>query len=344
MQQLSDFDFALPAELIARHPAAERTSSRLLVVNVSEDALEDRQFSELPDLLRAGDLLVLNDTRVIKARLRGRKSTGGAVELLIERVVGPTRALVHLRASKPPQVGSDILIEEQCRAAVRGREGRLFDLEFSRSVEEVLAEYGEVPLPPYLKRPPESADLERYQTVYAREPGAVAAPTAGLHFDRAMLTRLERAGIEHCFVTLHVGAGTFQNLSESKVADNRLHSERIELSDAVCEKIRSAQKEGRRIVAIGTTSARVLEAASASGELVPTQGETDLFIHPGYAFRAVDVMLTNFHLPKSSLLMMVCALAGHERMLAAYRHAVAARYRFFSYGDAMLILAKGVAP
>ena len=336
---LSDFDFELPPELIARRPMPERTSSRLLVVDASDGAFADRQFAELPEILRAGDLLVLNDTRVIKARLRGAKVTGGAVELLIERIVAETRALVHLRASKSPKPGSDIQLPNGRKAAVRGRAGRLYELEFSHPVEDVLAESGEVPLPPYLKRPPENADQERYQTVYARQPGAVAAPTAGLHFDQSMLDRLSAAGVEYCFVTLHVGAGTFQNLEEPVVADNRLHSERIELSSAVCERICAARAAGRRIVAVGTTSARVLEAACASGELAPISGETDLFIHPGYAFRAVDVLLTNFHLPKSSLLMMVCALAGRDLMLAAYRHAVASRYRFFSYGDAMLIFA-----
>ena len=261
--------------------------------------------------------------------------------MLIERVLDETRALAHLRANKSPKAGTDIHLPEGRRAVVRRRAGRLYELEFSHAIEGVLAESGEVPLPPYLKRPPEHADQERYQTVYAAQPGAVAAPTAGLHFDEAMLNRLTANEIEHCFVTLHVGAGTFQNLEEPAVDDNRLHSERIELSDAACEKIRAARAAGRRVVAVGTTSARVLEAASVSGELTPTRGETDLFIRPGYAFRTVDVLLTNFHLPKSSLLMMVCALAGHERMLAAYRHAVASRYRFFSYGDAMLILTPG---
>ena len=338
---LSDFDYDLPSDLIARHPVPDRTGSRLLVVNALDDALDDRQFVDLPDILRAGDLLVLNDTRVIKARLHGAKSTGGSVEVLIERILDETHALAHLRASKSPKAGSDIHLTNGPRITVRGRAGRFFELEFPQPVERVLSECGEVPLPPYLQRQPELADEDRYQTVYARQPGAVAAPTAGLHFDQPLLERLAADDIEHCFVTLHVGAGTFQNLQESIVDDNRLHSERIELNDAVCDRISAARAAGRRIVAVGTTSARVLEAASASGELTATCGETDLFIRPGYAFRTVDVLLTNFHLPKSSLLMMVCALAGHERMLAAYRHAVANRYRFFSYGDAMLIVTPG---
>lgn len=341
--RLTDFDFDLPESLIARHPLDRRTDARLLLVS-ADGALADRSFRELPGLLQPGDLLVLNDTRVVKARLRGRKSTGGVVEILVERALDERTALAHVRASKTPKLGGEIVLPGDCSARVLGRQGNLFELAFSEPLDALLEAHGEVPLPPYLKRQPEDSDDERYQTVYARRPGAVAAPTAGLHFDLAMLTALSEVGVQHCFVTLHVGAGTFQSLKEPVVSDNRLHEERIELGATAYRAIRDAQAQGGRIVAVGTTSARVLEAASQTGELKPTQGETDLFIRPGYAFRTVDVLLTNFHLPQSSLLMLVCALAGRERMLNAYRHAVSERYRFFSYGDAMLIVADRGAP
>lgn len=313
----------------------------MLVVDVERSEYRDRLFSELPELLRPRDRLVLNDTRVIKARLRGNKATGGAVEILIERLAGEREALAHVRASKSPKAGSALIIEGGAKGRVLRREGPLFVLEFEQPVAEVLEQCGEVPLPPYLGRAAQAADDERYQTVYARKPGAVAAPTAGLHFDSSMLDTLTSGGVDQTFVTLHVGAGTFQALRETRVDDNRLHSERVELNDEACRSIRETQEAGGRIVAVGTTSARVLEAASASGSLEPMHGETDLFIRPGYAFRTVDVLLTNFHLPQSSLLMLVSALAGRDLMLAAYRHAVSAEYRFFSYGDAMLIVGKG---
>ena len=338
---LSDFDYDLPDRLIARHPEPERASSRLLVVDVQNREYHDRTFRDLPELLRAGDRLVLNDTRVIKARLRGNKATGGAVEVLVERVTGEREALAHVRASKSPRAGAALTFPESAGANVVRRDGALFVLEFTEPVADVLERCGEVPLPPYLGRPADDSDDERYQTVYARRAGAVAAPTAGLHFDPAMLDTLAAQGVDQSFVTLHVGAGTFQSLRESKVDDNRLHSERIELSAAACEGIRATRAAGGRIVAVGTTTARVLEAASASGALAPMSGETDLFIRPGYAFRSVDVLLTNFHLPQSSLLMLVSALAGRDLMLAAYEHAVQSEYRFFSYGDAMLIVGKG---
>lgn len=335
---LSDFDYELPDHLIARYPAGERRASRLLVVDCAAGMLADRGFEDLPAYLQDGDLLILNDTRVIKARLHGSKETGGKVELLVERVYTQTRALAHLRASKTPGAGTIIRLAGDKRARVLGRSGDLYELEFSRPVLDILDEHGEVPLPPYLERAADASDIERYQTVYARAPGAVAAPTAGLHFDDRMLAGLRAAGISSAFVTLHVGAGTFQSLRHEDIDANRLHAERVEVSDETARAIAATRASGGRVIAVGTTSVRALEAAGAGGEMHEFRGDTDLFIRPGYRFRHVDALLTNFHLPKSSLLMLVSALAGHERIMAAYRHAVRQNYRFFSYGDAMLIL------
>jgi len=332
---LADFDYPLPDELIARYPAAERRASRLLVVGPT---LDDRYFAELPQFLRAGDLLVFNDTRVIRARLRGHKATGGRAELLVERIRRDDEVLAQVRASKTPRSGAVILLPEDCRATVVGREGDMFVLRFDRPVEPYLASFGEVPLPPYLGRDEESADEERYQTVYATHPGAVAAPTAGLHFDERMLSETARNGVRHAFVTLHVGAGTFQPLRDDHVETNRLHAERLHVGADVCTAVQETRAAGGRVIAVGTTSVRALEAASAGGTIEPCDGETDLFILPGYRFRSVDAMLTNFHLPRSSLLMLVAAFSGHETIMTAYRHAVSQRYRFFSYGDAMLLL------
>ena len=335
---LSDFDYRLPDRLIARHPTRERRGSRLLVVNGSDDRLEDRHFGDLPSYLRSGDLLVLNDTRVIKARLLGKKASGGKVEVLIERLTGERTAAVLLRASKAPKSGTELVFADECRAVVTGREGNLFSVEFSTPLKPFLDTYGEVPLPPYLNRDAVAADDRRYQTVYARRSGAVAAPTAGLHFDQAMLDELRDGGVGHSFVTLHVGAGTFQTLKHARVDDNRLHAERVEIDADAAAAINDTRQRGGRLIAVGTTSVRVLEAASRNGEIGAFRGETDLFIRPGYEFNAVDALLTNFHLPRSSLLMLVAAFAGRERILDAYRHAVDKEYRFFSYGDAMLIL------
>ena len=331
---LSDFDYTLPDELIARYPAEERRASRLLVVG---ERLQDHVFAELPQFLASGDLLVLNDTRVIRARLRGQKQTGGRVEILVERLLPAGEVLAQVRASKTLKAGAVIELPGDCLAQVLGRADDMFVLRFSREVAPYLEAYGEVPLPPYLDRDEESADGERYQTVYAKHPGAVAAPTAGLHFDERMLAETERHGIRHMFVTLHVGAGTFQPLRADDVAANRLHAERLYVSADVCAAVRETRAAGKRVIAVGTTSVRALEAASANGDIEPYEGETDLFILPGYRFRSVDAMLTNFHLPQSSLLMLVAAFAGHDRIMAAYRHAVADRYRFFSYGDAMFL-------
>lgn len=331
---ISDFDYELPAELIAQYPAASRRDSRLLAVR---DDLEDRQFGELPQLLRPGDLLVFNNTRVIKARLRATKATGGRAEILIERVTGRRSALAHVRASKPPKPGGRLRLDGAGEATVSGRDGELFDLRFTVDLMPFLDNHGEVPLPPYLNREAGELDVERYQTVYARDPGAVAAPTAGLHFDEAMLRETIAAGVRHSWVTLHVGAGTFQSLREQHIEANRLHSERVEVGQSCCDAVKAARAGGHRVVAVGTTSVRALESAAAGGALQPFAGETDLFIRPGYTFRVVDAMITNFHLPQSSLLMLVSAFAGRDRILSAYRHAVREKYRFFSYGDAMFL-------
>ena len=336
--RLSDFDYDLPESLIASRPTDERRDSRLLVVDCAADELHDARFADLPRYLASGDLLVMNDTRVVKARLLGKKASGGKIEVLIERTLSGPAALAHVRASKSPKAGTDLEFAGGWSARVLGRQGNLFELEFNGEVAEIMEAHGKVPLPPYIDRRAEAFDEERYQTVYANEPGAVAAPTAGLHFDDAMLGQLAAGGIGHCFVTLHVGAGTFQTLKHEAVDDNTLHSERIVVLPGTAEEIRATRQAGGRIVAVGTTSVRSLESASAGGAIDAFSGESDLFIRPGYRFRSVDALITNFHLPRSSLLMLVSALAGRERMLDAYRHAVEAGYRFFSYGDAMLIV------
>lgn len=332
--RISDFDYELPPELIARYPAQDRRDSRLLSVR---DSVEDLGFADLPSLLRPGDLLVFNDTRVIKARLNGRKETGGKAEILIERIESERVALALVRASKSPRPGSLLVFDGGAEAVVVGRDDDLFVLEFSTKLLPYLEEYGDVPLPPYLEREADDADIERYQTVYANDPGAVAAPTAGLHFDAAMLAQTLAEGVNHAHVTLHVGAGTFQSLREEHIEKNRLHSERVEVSQECCDAVAATRAAGGRVIAVGTTSVRALECASTRDGLRPLSGETDMFILPGYEFRSVDAMLTNFHLPQSSLLMLVSAFAGKDRILAAYGHAVREKYRFFSYGDAMFL-------
>jgi S-adenosylmethionine:tRNA ribosyltransferase-isomerase len=336
---LADFDFALPAELIAQQPASERSGSRLL--DGTGDAPADRGFRDLPGLLRAGDLLVVNDTKVVKARLLGAKASGGAVEALVERVGPDGMVLAQVRASKSPKAGSTIRFAGAFDAEVRGRagpDGSLFELRFPGDPFALLERHGRVPLPPYIARDDAADDERRYQTVFAERPGAVAAPTAALHFDADVLAALEARGVERCAVTLHVGAGTFLPVRSENLAAHVMHSERYEVGRAAVDAIARARGRGGRVVAVGTTSLRALESAALAGdELSPRQGETDLFITPGFEFRAVDLLLTNFHLPKSTLLMLVSAFAGHARIMALYRHAVAARYRFFSYGDAMLL-------
>jgi S-adenosylmethionine:tRNA ribosyltransferase-isomerase len=308
-----------------------------LHVDAANAICEDRRFDELAQFVQEGDVVVLNDTRVINARLRGSKPSGGAVEIMLERVLGARRALVQLRASKPPQPGSEIRLQEGVGALVVARQEQFWILEFNADLLDVLERIGEVPLPPYITHAPGVNDQERYQTVYARAPGAVAAPTAGLHFDAAMLERIRNAGAQICFVTLHVGAGTFQPVRVDNVAEHRMHSEWFSVPQASVEAIAACHARGRKVLAVGTTSLRALEAAAAAGGLRACSGETSLFITPGYRFEVVDRLLTNFHLPRSTLLMLVCAFGGYEALMHAYRHAVRQRYRFFSYGDAMLI-------
>lgn len=332
----SDFGYELPETLIAQHPPAQRGSSRMLCVE--RDVLRDAGIGDFPEQLRAGDLLVLNDTRVIPARLHGLKSTGGRVEILIERLTGPDTALAHLRASKPLKLSGVVQVGD-ARLVMTGREGDLFALRLEHgaaSMQALLDDRGEVPLPPYITHRPNAEDGERYQTVYARHPGAVAAPTAGLHFDQALLTQIQQRGVETGFVTLHVGAGTFQPMREDDIAQHHMHAERLIVSAELAQQVRVTRDRGGRVVAVGTTVVRALESAlDADGRMQAFDGDTRLFITPGYRFRAVDALLTNFHLPESTLLMLVCAFAGYERVMAAYRHAVAQGYRFFSYGDAM---------
>ena len=332
-----DFHFDLPPELIAQQPAPERPASRLLHLERASGAWHDRQFRELPNLLRAGDLLVLNDTRVIPARLWGRKETGGRVEVLVERPLDERAALAHVRASKAPKPGSRLVFAQGVMAEVTGREADLFRLEFDRPLMAVLEAQGHMPLPPYIEREDAALDAERYQTVYARHPGAVAAPTAGLHFDEALLAELAERGIEQARVTLHVGAGTFQPVRVDDIAQHRMHSEWLRVPADVVAAVQRTRARGGRVVAVGTTVVRSLETAALDGSLQAYEGETDIFITPGFRFRVVDALITNFHLPESTLLMLVCAFAGHETIMRAYRHAVAQRYRFFSYGDAMFI-------
>ncbi|MBX6421903.1 MAG: tRNA preQ1(34) S-adenosylmethionine ribosyltransferase-isomerase QueA [Nevskia sp.] len=338
----SDFDYALPSELIAQHPPERRSASRLLHLPAA-GGLEDRSMEEFPRLLEAGDLLVFNDTRVIPARLHGVKDSGGRVEVLIERLLDSPRALAQVRASKPPRTGSRLsLADGRLTATVEGREGEFYRLHFAcADLLAALEAYGEVPLPPYIERAPETRDRARYQTVYARAPGAVAAPTAGLHFDEALLEAIAARGVATAFVTLHVGAGTFQPVRVENLAEHRMHEERYVVSETLVEAVARTRARGGRVVAVGTTVVRALESAvGADGQLRSGPSETRLFITPGYRFRVVDALLTNFHLPQSTLLMLVCAFGGYARVMAAYRHAVESRYRFFSYGDAMFLAAR----
>ena len=334
-----DFYFELPQRLIAQRPMAERPASRLLVMG--PQGLEDRVFRDIGDYLQPGDLLVFNDTRVMPARLYGRKATGGRVEMLVERVLSEREALAHVRASRSPKPGAQLLIEGEVPVTVLGREEDLFRLRLDAGDwKTTMARYGHMPLPPYIERADEAFDQTRYQTVYARREGAVAAPTAGLHFDEALLAQLRERGVEAGFVTLHVGAGTFKPVQVEDIRQHRMHSEWIEVSPELVAQVEATRARGGRVVAVGTTAVRCLESASRDGRLQPMQGETDIFITPGYRFRQVDLLITNFHLPESTLIMLVSAFAGYERTMAAYRHAVAQGYRFFSYGDAMLVYPK----
>ena len=334
-----DFHFDLPPELIAQAPLAERSGSRLLLADAASRRIEDRRFTELPELLRAGDLLVFNDTRVLPARLFGRKASGGAVEILIERVTGTHEALAQLGVSKKPKAGGRIVLHDGSEVEVLEREGAFFRLRFDgpEPLEKLLLRLGRMPLPPYISRAADAADDERYQTIYARESGAVAAPTAGLHFDAPLLAALAARGIETGYVTLHVGAGTFQPVRAERIEDHAMHREWLNVGATLVEQVRRTRERGGRVVAVGTTVVRALESALRDGELAPFAGETQIFIFPGYRITTVDALLTNFHLPESTLLMLVSAFAGRDFVLDAYRHAVDRRYRFFSYGDAMLL-------
>jgi len=333
----ADFDFHLPEELIAQYPLEHRTASRLL--HLSGDTISDRLFSDFTELLMPDDLLVFNNTRVIPARLHGQKESGGKVEVLVERVLDNHHLLAHVRASKSPKAGSRLILEHFIHATMLEREGDLFKLRFegATGVLELLDKYGHMPLPPYIERSDESADQERYQTVYAKHAGAVAAPTAGLHFDQNMLDQLAAKGFKSAFVTLHVGAGTFQPVRVDDIKDHHMHAEYIDVDDSVVELIKQTKANGGRVIAIGTTAVRSLESAAMNGELTEFHGDSQIFIYPGYEFKVVDAMVTNFHLPQSTLLMLVSAFSGHKIIMDAYQHAVEQKYRFFSYGDAMFL-------
>ena len=342
--KLSDFDYDLPSELIAQQPTAARTASRLLHLDGATGTVVDRMFGDLPALLAPNDVLVFNDTKVIKARLSGRKETGGSAEALIERVLDGNsprshQALAHVRASKSPKPGSRLLFADDVVATMARRVDDLFELHFEgdASVYEVLERHGQVPLPPYIAHQADAVDESRYQTVYARHQGSVAAPTAGLHFDQALLDALQQQGVTLAWVTLHVGAGTFQPVRDDDIGKHIMHSEWYRVPPETVSAIEDARRRGGRVIAVGTTSMRTLEAASRDGMLRAESNETQIFITPGYEFKTVERLVTNFHLPKSTLMMLVSAFAGHAHTMAAYRHAVAARYRFFSYGDAMLV-------
>jgi len=335
----SDFDFDLPEALIAQFPAAERTASRLLRLNGATGALQDASFADLPQFLQAGDLLIFNDTRVIKARLQGQKASGGKIEVLVERVLDARRALAHVRSSKSPKAGARLRLANAIEAEVLGRQEDLFELRFlgDTPLFDLLDQYGSLPLPPYITHSPDNVDDDRYQTVYARQPGAVAAPTAGLHFDEAMMQRLHAMGVDTAFVTLHVGAGTFQPVRVEDPAEHVMHSEWYDMPQSTVDLIQATRQRGGKITAVGTTAMRALESAARSGELVAGSGDTDIFITPGCRFNVVERLLTNFHLPRTTLIMLVSAFAGTENIRNAYQHAIAQQYRFFSYGDAMLI-------
>jgi S-adenosylmethionine:tRNA ribosyltransferase-isomerase len=336
----ADFSYDLPEDLIAQVPLPERSASRLLVLDGATGAIEDRRFADLIELLRPGDLLVVNDTRVIPARLYGRKESGGRVEILMERPLDERRVLVQLRASKPPAAGQRLHLDGGTGALVVERHADFYELEFDAPALVVFEAHGHTPLPPYIRRPDAPEDRERYQTIYARRRGAVAAPTAGLHFDETLLERLAARGVERARVTLHVGAGTFQPVRVDDIGEHRLHAERARADATTCAAIEHTHARGGRVVAVGTTVVRTLETAASGGALRPFDGDTTLFIRPGFRFRVVDAIITNFHLPESTLLMLVCAFAGTDRVLGAYRHAVAERYRFYSYGDAMFVSAQ----
>lgn len=332
----SDFHFDLPDHLIARYPLAERTESRLLELDGISGNVTDRTFMDIVDLLEPGDLLVFNNTKVIPARVFGHKSSGGKLEILVERLLDDTHILAHIKCSRSPKPGQ-IIILAGIEVTVLSREGALFHLQFPSSVTDILNQHGHMPLPPYIDREDDSSDRERYQTVYATTPGAVAAPTAGLHFDKALMEKLESKGIQFAYVTLHVGAGTFQPVKVDDISEHVMHAEYIEVDQSVVDAVLQTRANGRKVVAVGTTSIRSLESASQSGCIAPFKGDSKIFIYPGYQFKSVDAVITNFHLPESTLIMLVAAFSGQAHTLNAYRHAVENEYRFFSYGDAMFL-------
>lgn len=345
--RLTDFSFNLPEELIARYPKADRTASRLMTMSGNNGLISDLSFVDILDQIDTGDLLVFNNTRVIPARMFGQKSTGGKVEVLVERIIDDKRFLAHVRSSKSPKVDSTIRLENKVNAKMVARHGALFEwlIETDKPLLEVLDDIGHMPLPPYIDRPDEDSDRERYQTVYNEKPGAVAAPTAGLHFDQQLLQKLKSKGVELAFITLHVGAGTFQPVKVDAIDDHIMHAEYAEVSPEVIEQIKATKARGGRVIAVGTTSVRSLESAALAAEkrgqeLSPFYGDTDIFITPGYEFRLIDALLTNFHLSESTLLMLVSAFAGYDNIKQAYQHAIQEKYRFFSYGDAMFLTPK----
>lgn len=342
--RVADFNFDLPDELIARFPKAKRSSSRLLHLEGNTGEIKHHLFSDIIDFITPNDLLVFNNTKVIPARMHGQKESGGKVEVLVERVLDEHRVLAHVRASKSPKAGSTLLLEGQAQVKMLGRQGELFELQFlgDKPVLTVLDEIGHMPLPPYIDRPDNDDDKQRYQTVYGEKPGAVAAPTAGLHFDEALLEQLTQKGVEMAFVTLHVGAGTFQPVRVDNINDHHMHSEYIEVPDTVVEAVKRTKARGGRVIAVGTTSVRSLESAAKqnNGQLASYFGDTDIFIYPGYQFAVVDAMVTNFHLPESTLIMLVSAFSGQQHIMNAYQEAIAQKYRFFSYGDAMFLTKK----
>ncbi len=338
--QKSDFKYQLPPELIAQQPLTKRTDSRLLSINKHTGAYQDHVFQDFINFLQPQDLLVFNDTQVIPARLFGKKSTGGKVEILIERILNTKQALAHIKASKAPKAKTIIELTPDYQCQILGRENDLFKLEFNshESILEILNAIGHIPLPPYITRADNETDFDRYQTVFAKQQGAVAAPTAGLHFDAELMQKIQQKNIATSFVTLHVGSGTFQPVRVENLDEHLMHTEYFAVSDAVVQQVQATQANGGRIIAIGTTALRALESASKTGRLKPSMGNTDLFIRPnGYQFKTVDALLTNFHLPESTLLMLISAFAGYENIRAAYQHAIQAKYRFFSYGDAMFL-------
>ena len=336
---LKQFDYFLPEELIAQTPLPERTASRLLQFKANATSFNDLKFADLQQLLQPEDLLVLNDTQVIPARMFGNKASGGKVEFLLERIMNKNTVLAQLKASESPKTDTEVYFIDDIKAVVKDRQNDFYILEFNEQidVEQLLENHGRIPLPPYIQRPPEDSDITRYQTVYAKHKGAVAAPTAGLHFDNQILKELQQKGVQSVNITLHVGAGTFQPVREDNIEKHKIHAEKVMVSKQACEQITACKNRGGRVIAVGTTVARALASAKQNGDLKPYEMDTSLFIYPGYKFRVIDALITNFHLPKSTLLMLVSAFAGYETLMSAYRHAITSKYRFYSYGEAMFI-------